>query len=553
MSERLDKNSLYFLPLGGVNEIGMNLNLYGYGDQWLMVDLGTSFADEGMPGVDMVVPDVTWIAGRRKKLLGIVLTHAHEDHLGAISHLWDELQCPIWATGFAASVLRRKLAEKGMEDEVPVHIYQPGELIELGPFKIRSMNITHSTPESQALAIETPRGMVLHTGDWKLDPRPVLGPLTEIEALRGYGDRGVLALVCDSTNVFNRGHSGSEGDVRDSLMKVLADKPGRIAVTTFSSNLARLESLFSVADHLGRHICLIGRSLHRFLGAARENGYLKHIPNLVDEREAGFLPREKIMYVCTGCQGEPRGAMARIAFNSHPHVVLSPGDTVAFSSKIIPGNDRTLYALHNELVSRGIEVITEKDAFIHVSGHPSRDELAEMYALARPQIAIPVHGEPRHLVEHARFARSLQVPHGIVPRNGDLIRIGPGAPEVIEQVPAGRLAIDGEDLVPVQGGALQVRRKLAFNGAASVSLVVDGQGRLQAPPQVLLAGVVNIEPDEVAEELAEAVATAIEKLRPGAQRDDAALEQAAIRAVRAGLRGETGRKPITQVHIVRLD
>lgn len=553
MSERLDKNSLYFLPLGGVNEIGMNLNLYGYGDQWLMVDLGTSFADEGMPGVDLVVPDVTWIAGRRKKLLGIVLTHAHEDHLGAISHLWDELQCPIWATGFAASVLRRKLAEKGMEDEVPVHIYQPGDLIELGPFRIRSMNITHSTPESQALAIETPRGMVLHTGDWKLDPRPVLGPQTEVEALRGYGDRGVLALVCDSTNVFNRGHSGSEGDVRDSLMKVLADKPGRIAVTTFSSNLARLESLFSVADHLGRHICLIGRSLHRFLGAARENGYLKHIPNLVDEREAGFLPRDKIMYVCTGCQGEPRGAMARIAFNSHPHVVLSPGDTVAFSSKIIPGNDRTLYALHNELVSRGIEVITEKDAFIHVSGHPSRDELAEMYALARPQIAIPVHGEPRHLVEHARFARSLQVPHGIVPRNGDLIRIGPGAPEVIEQVPAGRLAIDGEDLVPVQGGALQVRRKLAFNGAASVSLVVDGQGRLQAQPQVLLAGVVNIEPDEVAEELAEAVAAAVEKLRPGAQRDDAALEQAAIRAVRAGLRSETGRKPITQVHIVRLD
>lgn len=552
MSERLDKTSLYFLPLGGVNEIGMNLNLYGYGDQWLMIDLGTSFADEGMPGVDMVVPDVTWIAGRRKKLLGIVLTHAHEDHLGAISHLWDELQCPIWATGFAASVLRRKLAEKGMEDEVPVHIYQPGDLIELGPFRIRSMNITHSTPESQALAIETPRGMVLHTGDWKLDPRPVLGPQTEVEALRGYGDRGVLALVCDSTNVFNRGHSGSEGDVRDSMMKVLADKPGRIAVTTFSSNLARLESLFSVADHLGRHICLIGRSLHRFLGAARENGYLKHIPNLVDEREAGFLPRDKIMYVCTGCQGEPRGAMARIAFNSHPHVVLSPGDTVAFSSKIIPGNDRTLYALHNELVSRGIEVITEKDAFIHVSGHPSRDELAEMYALARPQIAIPVHGEPRHLVEHARFARSLQVPHGIVPRNGDLIRIGPGAPEVIEQVPAGRLAIDGEDLVPVQGGALQVRRKLAFNGAASVSLVVDGQGRLQAPPQVLLAGVVNIEPDEVAEELAEAVAAAIEKLRPGAQRDDAALEQAAIRAVRAGLRSETGRKPITQVHIVRL-
>ncbi|MFN3401840.1 MAG: ribonuclease J, partial [Ferrovibrio sp.] len=339
MSERLDKDSLYFLPLGGVNEIGMNLNLYGYGDQWIMVDLGTSFADEGMPGVDMVVPDVAWIAGRREKLLGLILTHAHEDHLGAISHCWDELQCPVWATGFAASVLRRKLEEKGMVDDVPVHIYQPGDLIELGPFKIRSMNITHSTPESQALAIETPRGTVLHTGDWKLDPRPMLGPQTEIETLRSYGDKGVLALVCDSTNVFSRGTSGSEGAVHDALVPLLKDKPGRIAVTTFSSNLARLESLFRVAKDLDRHVCLIGRSLHRFIAAAQENGYLKHIPNKVDEREAGFLPREKILYICTGCQGEPRGAMARIAFGSHPNVVMSPGDTVVFSSKIIPGNE----------------------------------------------------------------------------------------------------------------------------------------------------------------------------------------------------------------------
>lgn len=551
MSERLDQDSLYFLPLGGVNEIGMNLNLYGYGDQWIMVDLGTSFADEGMPGVDMVAPDVTWIAGRREKLLGIVLTHAHEDHLGAISHCWDELQCPIWATGFAASVLRRKLAEKGMVEEVPLHIYQPGDLIELGPFKIRSMNITHSTPESQALAIETPRGVVLHTGDWKLDPRPMLGPTTEIEALRAYGDKGVLALVCDSTNVFSRGTSGSEGEVHDSLIPLLRDKPGRIAITTFSSNLARLETLFTVANELGRHVCLIGRSLHRFIAAAQENGYLKHIPNQVDEREAGFLPREKILYVCTGCQGEPRGAMARIAFGNHPHVVMSPGDTVVFSSKIIPGNERTLFKLHNELVARGIEVITEKDAFVHVSGHPSRDELAEMYALARPQIAVPVHGEPRHLVEHARFAQSLQVPHGIVPRNGDLIRLAPGVPDVVEQVPAGRLAIDGDELVPVQGGALQVRRKLAFNGAAAVTLVVDDRGRLLADPQVMLAGVVNYDIEDIEAEIADEIRDAIALIKSAA-RDDGALEQAAIRAMRGYLRGLTGRKPVCQVQIVRM-
>lgn len=552
MSERLDIDSLYFLPLGGVNEIGMNLNLYGYGDQWLMVDLGTSFADEGMPGVDLVAPDVTWIAGRRERLLGIVLTHAHEDHLGAISHVWAELQCPVWATGFAASVLRRKLAEKGMEDEVPLHIYRPGDLIELGPFRIQSMNITHSTPESQALAIETPRGTILHTGDWKLDPRPMLGPQTEVEALRRWGDKGVLALVCDSTNVFSRGTSGSEGEVHDSLIPLLRDKPGRIAVTTFSSNLARLETLFTVANELGRHICLIGRSLHRFLAAAQENGYLKHIPNLVDEREAGFLPRDKIMYICTGCQGEPRGAMARIAFGSHPHVVLSPEDTVVFSSKIIPGNERTLFKLHNELVNRGIEVITEKDAFVHVSGHPSRDELAEMYALARPQIAVPVHGEPRHLVEHARFAQSLQVPHGIVPRNGDLIRLAPGVPDVVEQVPSGRLAIDGDELIPIQGGSLQARRKLAFNGAASVSLVVDRRGELKAPPQVSLAGVVNFEVEEIEDEIAEEMAEAIDRIAPGGARDDSALEQAALKALRGYIRELTGRKPVIHVHILRL-
>ncbi len=552
MSERIEKDSLYFLPLGGVNEIGMNLNLYGYGDQWLMVDLGTSFADEGMPGVDLVAPDVTWIAGRREKLLGIVLTHAHEDHLGAISHLWGELRCPVWATGFAASVLHRKLSEKGMQDEVPVHVYQPGDTIELGPFRIRSMSITHSTPESQALAIETPRGVVLHTGDWKLDPRPMLGPITEVETLRSYGDRGVLALVCDSTNVFSPGSSGSEGDVHDSLMQVLNGKKGRIAVTTFSSNLARLETLIAVAQHLDRHVCLVGRSLHRFMGAAQENGYLQSIPNLVDEREAGYLPPERVMYICTGCQGEPRGAMSRIAFGSHPSVVLEPGDLTVFSSKIIPGNERALYRVHNELVSKGIEVITEKDAFVHVSGHPSRDELAEMYRLARPQIAIPVHGEPRHLVEHARFAQSLQVPHGIVPRNGDLIRLGPGAPEVIEQVPAGRLAIDGEELVAVQGGALAQRRKLAFNGVASIGLVVDGEGGRQGQPKVALTGVVNGDPEQVAAEIAGQIAEAIDQLSPGPPRNDSNLEQTAVRVLRAGLRGLTGRKPTVHVHVIRL-
>lgn len=544
-------DGLYFLPLGGANEIGMNLNLYGYRDQWLMVDLGTSFADDTAPGVDMIVPDVTWIAERKDKLLGLVLTHAHEDHLGAISHCWHELGCPIWATGFAASVLRRKLEEKGIEELVPITIYQPGEVIQLGPFRITPIGITHSTPESQALAIETPQGTILHTGDWKLDPDPVLGPATDRAAIQRFGDQGVLAMVCDSTNVFSRGRSGSEGEVRDSLLKLLAGREGRIAVTTFASNLARLETFYDVAKRIGRSVCLIGRSLHRFTAAAHENGYLREVPHLVDEREAGYLPRDKVMYVCTGCQGEVRGAMARIAFDQHPHVALSPGDLALFSSKIIPGNERTLYRLHNELVLRGIEVITEKDAFVHVSGHPSRDELAEMYALARPQIAIPVHGEPRHLVEHARFAQSLQVPHGIVPRNGDLIRIAPNGPEMVEEVPAGRLAIDGDDLIPLQGGTLQARRKLSFNGTALVSLAVDEKGYLEADPMVTLSGVVNGDAAELAETIAEQIGNAVDKLSRR-QRSDADLEETAIKVLRRALKPVTERKPLCQVHIIRL-
>jgi len=545
-------DSLYFLPLGGANEIGMNLNLYGYRNQWLMVDLGTSFADEGQPGIDMVVPDTSWISDRREDLLGLVITHAHEDHLGAVAHCWEDLECPVWATGFAASVLRRKLAEKGLDGEVPVHIYKPGDTIELGPFKITAIGITHSTPESQALAIATPHGTVLHTGDWKLDPDPVLGPASEIETLRRLGDAGVLAMVCDSTNVFNRGRSGSEGAVRDSLLQLLKDRPGRIAVTTFASNLARVDTLFSVARALGRHVCLIGRSLHRFTEAARENGYLQDTPHVVDEREAGYLPRESVMYICTGCQGEPRGAMARIAFDQHPHVVLSPGDLAVFSSKIIPGNERGLYRMHNALVLRGIEVITEKDAFVHVSGHPSRDELAEMYGLARPRIAIPVHGEPRHLVEHARFAQSLQVPHGLVPGNGDLVRLAPGLPEVVQQVPSGRLAVDGDELIPLQGGSLQSRRKLAFNGAALISLVVDAAGILQAVPKLALPGVVNGDEALIEAEIAAEIAVAIDRLKPGRQRDDGTLEDAAIKALRRNLKPLTSRKPLIEVHIIRL-
>lgn len=553
MNAPLHPEPLYFLPLGGAGEIGMNLNLYGLGGKWLMVDCGVTFADPGSPGFDLIAPDATWIESRSEDLLAIVATHAHEDHIGAIPHLWSRLRCPIYATGFTASLIRGKLVDAGLLDEVEIREMRPGERFEIGPFAVTAIGITHSIPESHALAIETPHGVIVHSGDWKLDPEPLVGPATDVAALAGIGDRGALALVCDSTNVFSPGASGSESEVRKSLLELLKHRDGRICVTTFASNVARVETLAKVAEALGRQAVLVGRSLHRTIGAARENGYLGDLRPFVDERECGYLPRDKTFLICTGCQGEPRGAMARIALDEHPNIALAPGDLAVFSSKIIPGNERSLYRVHNLLAAAGVDVITERDHFVHVSGHPSRDELAQMYAWVRPRIAIPVHGEARHIHEHVKLAKALQVPTAVAVRNGQMLRLAPGPVEAVEEVPHGRLAVDAGRLVPLDGGVVQERRRLMHNGAAQVALVVDRAGRLVQPPRVAFQGVLDDPNGTDAAEAVKAVADAVRRLPRAAARDDDAVREAARVAVRRHARSRADRRPVTEVFVMRLD
>lgn len=548
----IDPAALTFLPLGGAGEIGMNLNLYGLDGKWLMVDLGIAFADDTMPGIDILTPDPSWIADRAEDLLALVLTHAHEDHLGAVAHLWPELECPVYATPFAAALLRRKLAEVDLEGEVPIHDLVPSETLELGPFRLTPIGLTHSIPEMQALAIETRHGRVLHTGDWKLDPDPLVGPASDLAALEALGDRQVLAMVCDSTNALSPGTSGSEADVRTNLIDLVRMQTGRVAIATFASNVARVQTVGEVARATGRRLCIVGRSLHRILTVSQETGYLRDMPMLVDEREIAYLPREEVLLLCTGCQGEPRGAMARIAAGGHPHVSLAAGDTAIFSSKIIPGNERSLYALHNMLAEAGVEVLTEKDAPIHVSGHPCRDELAEMYRLVRPQIAIPVHGEARHLIAHAALARSLGVAEAVVTRNGHAVQIAPGPARIVAEVPSGRLALDGEDLVLPDGPVLRTRRRLMRNGAVFVTLMLDAGGAPRAAPMIALSGVVEDEDGSLEEEAVEAIQSAVNRLSGNDRRIDEMVEDAARRAVRRMIRGINGRRPVVEVHLVRL-
>ena len=448
-------DELVFLALGGAGEIGMNLNLYGFGpageETWVMVDLGITFGGGQVPGVDVILPDPEFIVEHRDRLAGLVLTHAHDDHLGAVPYLWQRLRCPVYATPFTISILKRKLAETDFADEVEIIEVPLGGRFMVGPFDMELITLTHSIPEPNAIAIRTPVGTVLHTGDWKFDPGPVVGDAADVEALKRLGDEGVLALVCDSTNVFNPGESGSEADLLKSLTGLIAGAEGRVAVACFASNVARLETIAMAARANGRDVVLAGRSLVRINDAARENGYLADVPAFLDEEDAGHLPGDKAVIICTGSQGEPRAALWRIANEEHSNVTLGEGDLVIFSSRIIPGNEASIARLHNQLVRRGIRVIDATDHFVHVSGHPARDELARMYQLSRPKLAIPVHGELRHLREHARLALECQVPAAIAAENGAMIRLGPGKPKITGAVPTGRLTADGTRLGPRDG------------------------------------------------------------------------------------------------------
>ncbi|CAA7612386.1 ribonuclease J [Magnetospirillum sp. SS-4] len=544
---------LYFLPLGGVGEIGMNLALYGCEGKWLMVDLGVSFGDESMPMVDVVMADPAWIAERADKLVGLVLTHGHEDHLGAVQYLWPRLKCPVWATPFAASILKAKLHETGLHTQVPVTVVPAGSRFQVGPFAVETIGMTHSIPEATTLVIRTSAGTVVHTGDWKFDPDPLLGPPADKGALRRAGKDGVLAVVGDSTNVFSRGHAGSESEVRASLIGLLARYDGRIAVSCFATNAARLESIAIAAQANDRHAALVGRSLWRIDKAARENGYLSDLPPFLTDHDAAYLPNDKVVYICTGSQGEPRAALARIAAGDHPHVTLGKGDVTIFSSRIIPGNEKEIFRLQNDLVRLGVEVVTEKDEFVHVSGHPGREEMEELYHLLRPRVAVPVHGEARHLQEHARLARACGVAETVEISDGAMLRLAPGPVEVVEHVPTGRLCVDGPRLVRLDSEILRNRRRMVFNGSAVVTVVLDKAGTLLGAPQLTALGLLDAGHEaEEHEAVVQAVKDAIAQLPSKARRDDSQVREAARLAVRRSLRDSHGKKPITDIHLVRV-
>src|SRR5437764_7621942 len=550
-SER-DPDALYFLPLGGAGEIGMNLSLYGYRGKWLIVDCGVTFGEEEhQPGVDVIMADPAFIVERRDQLLGIVATHAHEDHIGAIPYLWPQLRCPVWATPFTASVLRAKLVEARLNDQIAINTVPMSGRFTIGPFELELITLTHSIPAPHAVVLRTAAGTVLHTGDWKLDPEPLIGSVTDEARLRAVGDEGVLAIVCDSTNALKDGHSGSEGELRQSLTELIGRYDGRVAVACFASNVARLATIAHAARAHDRDVALVGRSLWRIEKAAREHGYLADVPRFLTEDEAGYVPREKILLICTGSQGEPRAALARIAREDHPNISLDEGDVVVFSSRIIPGNEKAIGRLQNALVRLGIEVVSEADHFVHVSGHPAQDELVRMYQMIRPRIAIPVHGEARHLAAHAHLARECQVEEALVIENGDLVRLDRSGGAIVDEVPVGRIASDGKSLLPIGGAVLQQRRRLAGDGSVVAALVVDRRGWLGAPPQVSIIGLAEASAGPVAA-LRDALADAMEGLPAPQRHDDNALRDTARRVLRRGLNERFGKRPLIDIQLVRL-
>lgn len=553
-------DELVFLPLGGSNEIGMNFNLYGFGPahdrKWIVVDLGVTFGDQTTPGVEIILPDPSYIEPYAKDIIGIVLTHAHEDHLGAVHWLWPRLKAPVYATPFTAFLLREKLRDAGILDDVPITEVPLGGRFRLGPFDLELITLTHSIPEPNGLAIKTPLGTILHTGDWKIDPEPQLGAPTDDAALRRLGDEGVLAMVCDSTNVFVEGEAGSEAGVRVALGNLIKSLSGKIAVACFASNVARMDTVIRAAQACGRKVSLAGRSMHRMAAAARSVGLLQGLEPFINDDQAKHLPESEVLFLCTGSQGEARAALSRIADGSHPHVKLGQGDHVIFSSRVIPGNEIPIRNLQNKLADRGVRLHTERDTpGIHVSGHPCREELRQMYAWVRPTIAVPTHGERRHLIEHAAFAKDLQVPHAISPRNGDMVRLAPGHPEIIDEVPAGRLYVDGGVVTPENGDALRERRHAAFNGMLAVSIVLDGRNKIVSGPQVRGIGLTGDEEyslDDALDDLAEEAETAYKKLTGDTRELDEAIESAISRAVKKAAFRIWERKPVVETTVLRL-
>jgi ribonuclease J len=539
-----------FVPLGGTGEIGMNFNLYGCDEVWIAVDCGMGFAGPEAPEAEILLPDPTFAVSKREQLKGLVITHAHEDHIGGVARLWPQLKCPIYATPFTAAVIRRKLNEAGLGRDAKIHIVKPGGSFELGPFGLKYIQMTHSTPESQALAITTKYGTVLHTGDWKFDPHPVVGPLADEAALKALGDAGVLAIVSDSTNAMVDGHSGSELDVKKSLKALIGDMPGKIAVTCFASNVARVASIIESAVACGRHVALVGRSLGNYVAAAQEAGYLRDVPEFVPEEEMGSIPDDHLLMLVTGSQGEPRSAMARIAADSHRYAVLGEGDTAIFSSRMIPGNEKKIAAVQDTLVRRGVDVITDDDELTHCSGHPARDELVKLYKLVRPQYLVPTHGEWRHLSAQAALAEDEGI-RAVLLENGDVLSLSANRFEVVDSAPTGRLAVDGEKVVPLKGGVMAARRRMLFNGVVVGSAVVDAAGKIVGAARVSAPGLLD-EQERLQREVEGEFLESLNDLPASLRREDAAFTDSARAVLRRIVGKRLGKRPIVEAHILRI-
>ncbi len=551
------KEELIFCPLGGSGEIGMNMNLFAYGNpdnrKWIIVDIGVTFADDAIPGVDLIYPDPGFIVDKKDDLLGIVLTHAHEDHIGAIAHIWPKLKCKIFATPFTSVLILEKFKEKKIDVTGYLEVVQLNSIVDLSPFKIEFVTLTHSILEPNGLKIETPVGNILHTGDWKCDPDPLTGDSMNSKRLIEIGEEGVLTMICDSTNVFSAGRAGSELDVRKNMLKLMERLKKRIIITSFASNVARMESAFYCAEKTGRQIALVGRSMHRIYKAARQCGYLQNVIEPLDARDAKNISREKIVYLCTGSQGEPMGAMNRISNYTHPDVFVERGDAVIFSSKIIPGNEKKLYKLHNQLVREGIEVISEDSEFIHVSGHPNREDLKDMYDWIKPRSVIPVHGEHRHMIEHINFAKEMQVPYPVRVENGDIVRIYPGdKPEVYDKAPSGRLYVDGSISVEEDAQSIKERKNLSTNGLIEATLIITPNGNIHNKPLLTFRGLPIYEKDEFTFNLEEEIEKIAKTFSLNNKKQESNLIDALKITCRKYTKEKLGKRPYTNINLVRI-
>ena len=551
------KDNLLFCPLGGSGEIGMNMNLYAYGNEenqkWIIVDMGVSFADDSVPGVDLIYPDAGFIIEKKNDLLGIVLTHAHEDHIGSISHIWPKLKCKIYATPFTAVLIQEKFKEKKIDVTSYLKVVELNSQIKLGPFEIDFVTLTHSILEPNGLCITTPEGVVLHTGDWKVDPNPLIGNKVDEKKLRSIGEKGVIAMVCDSTNVFSPGRAGSEKDVRESLLKIISHQKKRVLVTSFASNVARMESIFYIAKQTKRNISLVGRSMHRIYKAAKQCGYLKDVVEPVDAREANKISKDRVILLCTGSQGEPMGALNRIANDIHPDVNLESGDTVIFSSKIIPGNEKKLYALQNSIVKRDIEVITEENAFVHVSGHANREDLKDMYQWVKPKCIIPVHGEHRHMKEHINFAKEMQIPFNLKVENGNIIQISKDQkPQIIDQAPTGKIYLDGSVAVSLDSSSIKERKNISVNGLLEITLIISSNGKIKKP----VVSYRGIPEDAVSEtfkfDLEDEITKTCKSFAVNNFKQEKNLIDTIKQNCRKIVREKTGKRPFTNVNIARV-